>query len=162
MRAHKCWSVVLAWVIAASGIGAAGTSAVAFESAPAETAAIASVSQPIAPVMQARMVKGTRSTGRYVPKAFAYNTKVPTLQGASVKSKSALDRTIDSLIGAELAFYAKAALAQDAFNTSLKSPEAAITSIDMWFEWCHTNLKDLTGTFSPSVYRGRYASHRSS
>jgi hypothetical protein len=109
-------------------------------------------------VVAARMVKGTRSTGRYIPEAFAYNLKVPTLQGVSAKSKRAFDRRIDSLIAAELAFYAKAALTQEEFNASVESPEAAGMSTDKWVEWCHVNFKDLTGTFSSSVYRGRYAS----
>jgi hypothetical protein len=105
-----------------------------------------------------RVVRGSKSTGRYVPKTFKYNLKVPTLQGVTAKVKKAFDKQIDTVIAAELAYYAKAALTQGEFNASAKSPEAATLSTDKWLDWCHENFKDLAGKFASSVYQGRYAS----
>jgi hypothetical protein len=103
------------------------------------------------------VIRGTKSTGRFVPAAFKYNLKVPTLQGVSVRVKKAFDKRVDALVAAELAFYAKAALTQDEFDAN-RSQEAPTTPVDQWLGWCQKNFRDLSGRFTSSLYQGRYAS----
>ncbi|MDR0432900.1 MAG: hypothetical protein LBH48_06300 [Bifidobacteriaceae bacterium] len=106
-----------------------------------------------------RVVKGVKSTGRYVPNSFQYNVTVPTLRGATAKAQRVFNRRIDALVDAELEFYAKGALTQDQFTTTkAKQAGGPETPVDEWLVWCHENFWDLTGKFTSAVYKERYAS----
>jgi hypothetical protein len=124
---------------------------------PQDEPAAAAAVRPAALSVGTRVVKGTKSTGRDVPKTFKYTVKVPTLQGADAKAKKAFDKKIDSLVAAELTYYAKAALTEDQ-AIAIKTQWGSDMSAAKWLEFCHENFKDLTGKFTSSVYRGQYAS----
>ncbi|MDR1151801.1 MAG: hypothetical protein LBK72_04880, partial [Bifidobacteriaceae bacterium] len=115
------------------------------------------LSKPVTPSVGTRVIRGSKSTVRYVPAAFKYNLKVPTLQGVAGKVKKAFDKRVDALIAAELTFYAKTALTQSEFEANRKQ-EAPATPAHQWLDWCSTNFRDLTGKYTSSLYQGRYAS----
>jgi hypothetical protein len=106
-----------------------------------------------------RVAKGSKSTGRFIPKAFKYNLRIPTLRGVDPGVRRAFDERIDSLIAEELAYYSRGALTKARY-TSVKSQEAGGSTMSdgKWMEWCHENFWDLGGTFTSAIYRGRYVS----
>jgi hypothetical protein len=150
--------LALTGCVVAGGITAGQANASEMRGVDFDSPAVSGAFSQAAPSVAARVLKGNKSTGRYVPQVFNYNFRLPTLQGVPVKAKRAFDKRIDSLVADELAFYASAALTQQQFNESLAKEAGPNQSASEWLTWCHQNFKDLTGKFDSSVYKGRYAS----
>jgi hypothetical protein len=100
-----------------------------------------------------------------MPEKFGYSLKVPTLRGVTAEVKKAFDKKVESLIAAELKYYAQAALTRSEFNTRMREDRDSTLQgklvrdvPDLYREYCRENFTDLTGKFASSVYKDRYAS----
>jgi hypothetical protein len=112
-----------------------------------------------------RVVKGTKKTGRYMPKSYRYSLKVPTLAGATAAVKKAFDRRIDALVASELRYYAKGAWTETAYRATLTTWQDqaaaagdAVMSDTEFTAFCQGNFKSLKGKYTSAIYQGRYAS----
>jgi hypothetical protein len=150
--------LALAGCVVAGGIAAGQANASEMRRVDFDSPAVSGAFSQAAPSVAARVLKGNKSTGRYVPQVFNYNFKLPTLQGVPAKAKRAFDKRVDSLVAEELAFYATGALTQEQFNQDLAQNGGPNQTASSWRSWCQEGFKDLTGKFSSSVYKGRYAS----
>jgi hypothetical protein len=104
-----------------------------------------------------RVVRGSKSTQRYVPKTLEYELRVPTLKGATAKVRTAFERKVDQIIAAELKAYSKGALTRTEFNR-MKNTEGKTMSRDEYLDFCQVPFERLTGRYTSSLYRGRYVS----
>jgi hypothetical protein len=111
------------------------------------------------------VVRGTQSTGRYLPKTFTYDLKVPTLKGVTAKVKKAFDKKIDAIVASDLSYYAEGALTETQYNSRLAQDANSTLGgklvrdvPDQYATFCSEGFRQLKGSFVSSVYQRRYAS----
>jgi hypothetical protein len=166
MAMKKNWLAATALVCLSFGLGVAaqpaGASAPAASGGPALTATQAGVA------VTTRVVKGTKKTGRYMPKSYRYSLKVPTLTGVTARVKKAFDARIDAVVTSELRYYAKGAWTETRVGASLAeirsqaietgTPEQELLSEADYFAFCRGNFTSLKAKYTSAIYKGRYAS----
>jgi hypothetical protein len=146
-----------------SGVGYASVGTV--QSTFTDSVPAAAAARSATPSVVARAVRGSHSSGRYVPKSFTYSLKIPSLDGVATKVKKAFDRKVNALIASELTFYARGALTEAQYNSHFSQDGSSTLGgkfvrdvPDEYLAWCHEGFRALTGSFDSSVYKERYAS----